>query len=129
MAGLQSWEKTCSWCYGGGCPELQLCLSLQFLLHIFLPLFWGLPQWLSRKEPSCQQRKCSRIRRYNPWVGKIPWRRKWQTAPISCLEKSHGQRNMGAIVQVWSGPGHKRVRNDLATKQQTTTSGNRIFFF
>ena len=35
----------------------------------------------------------------------------------------------GAIVQVQSSPGHKRVRNDLATKQQKTTSGNIIIFF
>ena len=33
--------------------------------------------------------------RYNPWVGKIPWRREWQ--PSSAFlpgEKSHGQRSL-----------------------------------
>ena len=28
------------------------------------------------------------------WVGKIPWRRKWQTTPVSLPGKSHGQRNL-----------------------------------
>ena len=23
---------------------------------------------------------------FDPWVGKIPWRRKWQPAPVFCLE-------------------------------------------
>ena len=29
-----------------------------------------------------------------PWVGKIPWRRKWQATPVFLLEKSHGQRSL-----------------------------------
>ena len=36
---------------------------------------WGRPWWLSGKEPTCQCRR----RRFDPWVGRIPWRRKWQT--------------------------------------------------
>ena len=27
------------------------------------------------------------------WVGKIPWRRKWQPAPVFLPGKSHEQRN------------------------------------
>ena len=44
-----------------------------------------LPRWLSSKESACQKKKkkkesaCQcRRRGFNPWVGKIPWRRKWQ---------------------------------------------------
>ena len=37
----------------------------------------GLPRWLSGKESTCQCRRCKRHRFY-PWVGKIPWRKKWQ---------------------------------------------------
>ena len=29
-----------------------------------------------------------------PWVGKIPWSRKWQPAPVFLSEKFHGQRNL-----------------------------------
>ena len=46
-----------------------------------------------------------------PWVGKIPWRRKWQHTPASLPGKSHRQRNLEGCP--W---GHKRVGQDLATK-------------
>ena len=36
---------------------------------------------------------CER-RRFSPWVGKIPWRCKWQATPISLSGESHGQRNL-----------------------------------
>ena len=31
---------------------------------------------------------------FYPWVGKIPWRRKWQPTPVSLPGKSHGQRSL-----------------------------------
>ena len=30
---------------------------------------------------------------FEPWVGKIPWRRKWQSTPVLLPGKSHGQRS------------------------------------
>ena len=46
----------------------------------------GFPGGTSGKEPTCQGRRCKR-HRFDPWVGKIPWRRAWQThSSISCLE-------------------------------------------
>ena len=38
----------------------------------------GLPWWL-RGQSVCLQ--CRRPR-FDPWVGKIPWRRKWQPTPV-----------------------------------------------
>ena len=35
---------------------------------------------------------------FNPWVRKIPWRRKWQPTPIFLPGKSHGQRSPVATV-------------------------------
>ena len=32
--------------------------------------------------------------RFDPWVGKIPWRRKWQRTPILLSGKFHGQRSL-----------------------------------
>ena len=60
--------------------------------------------------------KCSRCRRrgFEPWSGKIPWRRKWQLTPVFLPEKSHGQRSL-ADYSPW---GSQRVRHDLATKQK-----------
>ena len=71
---------------------------------------YGLPWWLSGKESACQCRRC----RFNPWVRKIPWRRKWQPIPGSLPGKSHGQRSLTG----YSPWGCKRLRHDLVTKQQ-----------
>ena len=35
---------------------------------------------------------------FNPWVGKILWRKKWQPTPGLLLEESHGQRSLAAMV-------------------------------
>ena len=31
---------------------------------------------------------------FDPWVGTIPWRRKWQPTPVFLPGKFHGQRNL-----------------------------------
>ncbi|CAI9153806.1 unnamed protein product [Rangifer tarandus platyrhynchus] len=31
---------------------------------------------------------------FDPWVGKIPWRMKWQPTPVLLPGKSHGQRSL-----------------------------------
>ena len=33
---------------------------------------------------------------FDPWVGKIPWRRKWQPTPVFLPGEFHGQRSMVA---------------------------------
>ena len=70
--------------------------------HILHPSnsHYGLPKWLSGKETSCQCRRW----RFNPWVEKIPWRRKWQHIPVFLLGKSHGQRSLVS----YSPWGHKQ---------------------
>ena len=52
----------------------------------------GLPRWHSGKESACQCRRCKRCRS-DPWVGKIPWRRKWQHTPVFMPGEFHGQRS------------------------------------
>ena len=47
-------------------------------------------QWLSGRESVCQGRR----HRLDPWVGKISWRRKWQSTPVFLPGKSHGQRKL-----------------------------------
>ena len=49
---------------------------------------------LSGKESTCKCKRC----RFNPWVGKIPWRRKWQPTPVSLPGESHGQRSLGDYI-------------------------------
>ena len=31
---------------------------------------------------------------FEPWFGKIPWRKKWQSTPVLLPGKSHGQRSL-----------------------------------
>ena len=31
---------------------------------------------------------------FDPWVGKIPWRREWQPTPVFLPGESHGQRSL-----------------------------------
>ena len=45
------------------------------------------------KEPACQRRRQER-RSFNPWVGKIPWRRAWPPTPVFLPGESHGQRSL-----------------------------------
>ena len=46
--------------------------------------------WLGDKESSCQYRRHG----FDPWVGKIPWRREWLPTPGFLLGKPHGQRSL-----------------------------------
>ena len=65
---------------------------------------------LSGEESACQCRRHG----LDPWVKKIPWRRKWKSTPVFLPGKSHGQRSLAG----YSPWGHKRVGHDLTTKQQ-----------
>ena len=40
-----------------------------------------------------------------PWVGKTPWRRKWQSTPVRLPGKSHGWRSLAGYCP-W---GHKEL--------------------
>ena len=48
----------------------------------------------------------------NPWVGKIPWRRKWQPTPVFLPGEAHGQRSLAGFSQ-W---GLQRVGHHWVTK-------------
>ena len=68
------------------------CLS-HLVCHICFCQAWdadGLPWWLRGKESTCQ---CRRLK-FNPWSGKIPWRKKWQPTPGFLPENTHGQRSL-----------------------------------
>ena len=73
----------------------------------------GLPWWLSGKESPWQ---CKRLR-FNPWVGKIPWRRKWLHTQVFLPWESHGQRSL-----TWG-------RKDSDTTERLRTQWNFFFFW
>ena len=49
---------------------------------------WSLLGGTSGKEPACQGRNL-KIHKFNPWAGKIPWRRAWQPTPVFLPGKSY----------------------------------------
>ena len=62
--------------------------------------------WCSGKESACQCKRC----RFDPWVRKSPWRRKWQPTPVFLSRKFHGQRSL-----VGNSPwGYKTVKHNRA---------------
>ena len=90
--------------------------------HIFsiswgqFPSVWFLFSWwihwafqvVQCRESTCQCRRLKR-RRFDPWVGKIPWRREWLPTPVFLPGKF---MNRGA----WQGTvcGSQRVRHNWA---------------
>ena len=63
--------------------------SFSFILTVS----WGFLGGSSGKEPTCQCRGHKR-RGFDPWVGKIPWSRKYSPTPVFLPGKSHGQRSL-----------------------------------
>ena len=72
----------------------------------------GFPDGASGKESTCPCRRSKRLR-FNPWVGKILWRRKWKTTPIFLPEEFYGQRSL-AGYSPWS-------RKELDSTEHTPT--------
>ena len=71
-------------------------------------------RWCFGKELACQRRRHYRFG-FNPWVKKIPWRRKWQHTPVFLSGKAHGQRSLVGYSQ-W-GPSSSSVHG-VATESE-----------
>ena len=81
-------------CYSQWVAKSQTCLRT----HIYTLNFPG----GSDGKAVCLQ--CGRPG-FNPWVGKISWRRKWQPSSVLLPGKSHGRRNLVG----YSPWGHKEL--------------------
>ena len=74
----------------------------------------GFPGGTNGKEPACQCKRCKRLR-FNPRVGKIPWRRAWQPTPVFLPGESHGRRSLGGcrhhqdFREQWAASGSKQT--------------------
>ena len=60
------------------------------LITVGIILVIGLTWWCGGTEPASQCRRYG----FHPWIGKIPWKRKWQPTPAFLPGESHGQRNL-----------------------------------
>ena len=70
----------------GNIPLVSLCRECLGITSSNLKVV----QWLKKKKIHLPSRRCS----FNPWVGKIPWRREWKPTPVLLLGESHGQRSL-----------------------------------
>ena len=62
-----------------------------------MSFLYELPRWLSGKESAYQCRRC-RTHEFDPWVRKIPWKRKRKSFSVFLPGKSLGQRSLVAAV-------------------------------
>ena len=54
----------------------------------------GFPDGASGKEPTANAGDVRDTGSFDPWVGKIPWRRSWQRTAVFLPGESHGQRRL-----------------------------------
>ena len=86
-----------------------------------------LPRWLSRCSISLQCRRHRRCR-FDPWVGKIPWRKIWQPTSLFLPGKFQGQKSLAG----YSPWGRKeldvtqQLNNNMMTWPTVTGSYRRV---
>ena len=86
-------------------PSLTDVLSNKdSIVHYYDEFPWWLIWW----------RICLQCRRpgFDPWIRKIPWRRKWQPTPVFLPGKSHGRRSL-------EGYSSKSRKESDTTERQT----------
>ena len=117
--GRGIWLKMHIWGPGlNGLNQRPACLTnstnawTQVHAQVWGLLKYGFSGGAGGKEPTCQCRRHKRSG-FDPWVGKIPWRRAWQPNPVFLprespwTEEPHGLQSM-----VLQRAGHDR--SDLA---------------
>ena len=128
------------------CPSSKNVLSFISSANIYWasPIH-GLPR--SGKESACQCRM-RRRHQFNPWVGKIPWRWKWQPtlvflpgesqgqgSPAGCSSRSHKESDVTSRLSMLLpyilgrlGPSTGLcVITQMVLKHQLVSPGSRIF--
>ena len=78
--------------------------SLDLIFDVSSPRSLGFPGVTNGKESVCLWWRCKR-HRFDLWVGKISWRRKWQSTPVFLPGESHEQRS----VMGYSSLGHTEL--------------------
>ena len=100
-------------CHGYSVFQILRCILKWYWVTINARGFTG---GASGKEPACQCRRHKRLM-FNPWVGKIPWSRKWQPTPVFLPGESHGQRSL-------AGCGPWDHKSQILLKQLSTAQHN-----
>ena len=83
-------------------------------IHLLI-VYWASQVVLVVKNPLANAGDAER-RGFDPWVGKTPWKRAWQTTPVLLPGESHGQRSLVG----YSPWGWKESDTTEATQQART---------
>ena len=97
----------------------RLCVkNLCTMLNImnYYSYLRGFSSGVTGKEPTYQCRRHKKGR-FHPWVGKVPWRRKWQPGPVFLPGESLDQRNLVGLQSM----GSHRVRHNKQLSMHTCT--------
>ena len=78
------------------------------------------PWWCQMKRTACQCRRRKRCK-FNAWVRKIPWRSKWQHAPVFLPGEPHGERSL-------VGVGSQKSQTWLSNQTMITTTQYILYF-
>ena len=105
--------------FSWGLVALQCCVN-------FTTFMVGFPGGTSVKEPACQCLKHKRCR-FDPLVGKIPWRKNGNPLPYSCPKNSVDRRAWWATVHRVSKSQTRLKR--LGTHNLWYRSGNHVYNF
>ena len=120
-----------------GTPLVMLCTF--FVASTAAYHSRGLPGWLRQY----RIHPLFRRPRFDPWVGKIPWRRVWQPTAVFLTGKSHGQKSL-AGYNPWCGKEQIRLKQlsmhahssgsisgipYLKSPSSTSVGSNRYTFF
>ena len=100
----------------GPTPDNSHRKSTDGLKNLHISLLIDFPGGASGKESVCQCRRRKRCR-FDPWVGKIPWRRAWQPNPVLLPREFDGQRSL-EVCSPWDC---KALNMTEVTKQQQQT--------
>ena len=80
---------------------------IHYPLYDLTVIYMGFPGGASGKELACQCKGCNR-HGFDPWVGKISWRRVWQPTPVFLLREFHVQKSLAGANSI----GLRRVGHD-----------------
>ena len=95
-----------------------------FLLHAIEISIAMANSGASGIDSACQCRRWERLK-FHPWVGKIPWRRKRQPAPVFLPGKFHGQRRLSG----YSSWGHEESDMTLSIHTHTEVTDGAWYLF
>ena len=103
---METMESACndlfynrSKCWLQDCSLCKSSLGYKLRIGMLISAYSGLPRWNSSKESPCQCRGRKR-HGFDPWVRKIPWKRKWQPILIFLPGKIPWTEEPGGLLSV-----------------------------